>query len=274
MRPARTQGAPGLRHRDRRDREVPPRVGVREVHRRPDRGRLLAPGPVPRLRRRHHVLGARRDGPDARRHRRDRRPGASRDASSPRPSREYVADTEERRWIEPRLGAPARAGGRRRAGEREELFAAWRTFFERIAEHGTTVMVFEDLQWADGGAARLHRVDARVVEEPADPDRHARPARARGPAARTGAPDQRSFTAFHLEPLPDDAMTELVDGFVRGLPPDGVDRIVDRAEGVPLYAVETVRMLADRGVLRGADRRVSSCSARSPSWTSRPPCTR
>ncbi len=44
-------------------------------------------------------------------------------------------------------------------------------------------------------------------------------------------------------------MAELVEGFVRGLPADGVAKIVKRAEGVPLYAVETVRMLADRGVL-------------------------
>ncbi len=63
---------------------------------------------------------------------------------------EFVPDPDERRWIEPRLAhllgleaAPS--------GDREELFAAWRTFFERIAERGTTLMVFEDLQWADPG---------------------------------------------------------------------------------------------------------------------------
>ena len=35
--------------------------------------------------------------------------------------------------------------------ERSQLFAAWRTFFERIADKGPVVMVFEDLQWADEG---------------------------------------------------------------------------------------------------------------------------
>ncbi len=35
--------------------------------------------------------------------------------------------------------------------ERSDLFAAWRTFFERVADRGTTVMVFEDIQWADQG---------------------------------------------------------------------------------------------------------------------------
>ena len=32
---------------------------------------------------------------------------------------------------------------------REEAFAAWRTFFERVADQGTTVLVFDDLQHAD-----------------------------------------------------------------------------------------------------------------------------
>src|SRR5207302_7136962 len=44
-------------------------------------------------------------------------------------------------------------------------------------------------------------------------------------------------------------MTTLLDGFVPGLPGDLHARILERAEGVPLYAVETVRMLLDRGLL-------------------------
>ena len=44
-------------------------------------------------------------------------------------------------------------------------------------------------------------------------------------------------------------MRELVTGLVPGLPDDVRDRILERSEGVPLYAVETVRMLIDRGLL-------------------------
>ena len=44
-------------------------------------------------------------------------------------------------------------------------------------------------------------------------------------------------------------MTELVRGLTPGVPDELVARIVDAAEGVPLYAVETVRMLLDRGYL-------------------------
>ena len=44
-------------------------------------------------------------------------------------------------------------------------------------------------------------------------------------------------------------MGELLDGFVPGLPEALREQILARAEGVPLYAVETVRMLLDRGLL-------------------------
>ena len=63
---------------------------------------------------------------------------------------EYVADPAERELIGPALLAllGVEEGP---AGGRDTLFPAWRTFLERIAERGTTVLVFEDLQWADSG---------------------------------------------------------------------------------------------------------------------------
>jgi predicted ATPase len=44
-------------------------------------------------------------------------------------------------------------------------------------------------------------------------------------------------------------MEDLLAGLVPGLPDELRVQILDRAEGVPLYAVETVRMLLDRGLL-------------------------
>ena len=160
---------------------------------------------------------------------------------------EFVSDADERRWIEPRLAhllgladAPP--------GDREELFSAWRTFFERIASLGPTVMVFEDLQWADPGLidfvesilewSRNHPIIVITLSRPELMDK--RPNWGAG---------QRSFTSLHLEPLAAQAMRDLLDGFVQGLPDHVADKILERAEGVPLYAVETVRMLVDRGVL-------------------------
>ncbi len=160
---------------------------------------------------------------------------------------EFVPDPEERRWIEPRL-AHLLALADAPPGKREEMFSAWRTFFERIAERGPLVMVFEDLQWADPGGidfiesilewSRAYPILVITLARPELTER--RP---------TWGAGQRSFTSLHLEPLREEAMRELLSGFVRGLPEEVADRVLARAEGVPLYAVETVRMLADRGVL-------------------------
>src|SRR4029077_18755777 len=48
------------------------------------------------------------------------------------------------------------------------------------------------------------------------------------------------------------SMEELLDGLVPGLPDELREQILQRAEGVPLYAVETVRMLLDRGLLEAS----------------------
>ncbi len=48
-------------------------------------------------------------------------------------------------------------------------------------------------------------------------------------------------------------MRELLGGLVPGLPEAAVRAIVERADGVPLYAVETVRMLLADGTLVASD---------------------
>jgi class 3 adenylate cyclase/tetratricopeptide (TPR) repeat protein len=61
---------------------------------------------------------------------------------------EYVLDEEERRFVEPRL-AHLLGLEERQAASQEELFGAWRLFFERLADANPVAMVFEDMQWAD-----------------------------------------------------------------------------------------------------------------------------
>ncbi len=63
---------------------------------------------------------------------------------------EFIADPKERQWVEPRLAhLLALDGGV--TGDQENVFSAWRIFFERLAERFPVVMVFEDMQWADEG---------------------------------------------------------------------------------------------------------------------------
>src|SRR5262249_21924106 len=62
----------------------------------------------------------------------------------------HVPDAEERAWLEPRL-AHLLGLGEPITAERQELFSAWRVFFERLADDGACVLVFEDIQWAEPG---------------------------------------------------------------------------------------------------------------------------
>jgi len=160
---------------------------------------------------------------------------------------EYILDTEERAWVEPRLahllgleeGVP---------GDQENLFSAWRILFERLAEQSPTILVFEDLQWADSGLldfleylldwSRGHPLFVLALARPEFAGK--RPGWGAG---------KHSFSSLSLEPLTRGSMSDLLTGLVPGLPDDLSGRILDRAEGVPLYAVETVRMLLDRGLL-------------------------
>ncbi len=160
---------------------------------------------------------------------------------------QYVSSEEDRRWVEPALLTllglePAPAGGR------DVLFAAWRIFFEQVANRGTTILLFEDLHWADSGLLDFieHTLEwARnvplIVITLARPELIER------------RPDwgaaTRHLTKLALEPLGDPAMRELLAGFVPGLPESTIVTILRRADGVPLYAVETVRSLVADGRL-------------------------
>jgi class 3 adenylate cyclase/tetratricopeptide (TPR) repeat protein len=160
---------------------------------------------------------------------------------------EFVTDEEERRFVEPRLahllGLEEAAGY-----ERDDLFAAWRLFFERLADVNPVYMVFEDMQWADDSL--LDFIDYLLEWSRSSPICVITLARPdlleRRPNWGAG---RRNFTSLYLDPLSPTAMEQLLAGLVPGLPQEPRTQILERAEGIPLYAVETVRMLLDRGAL-------------------------
>ena len=165
---------------------------------------------------------------------------------------EHVPDTSDRERIGPALLALLGID-EGSAGGRESLFPAWRLLFERVAAKGTTVLVFEDLQWADTGL--LDFIDHVLEWSRGLPILVVTLAR---PELFDRRPDwganRRHLTAMALEPLTDEAVRHLLNGLVPGLPADALAAIVGRAEGVPLYAVETVRgLLADGRIRRVGD---------------------
>ena len=162
--------------------------------------------------------------------------------------REYVDDSTERAWMEPRLAALL---GLEAAppGEREEFEAACRSLFERISERGTVVLVFEELQWAD--PALLDFIETITDRSRARPILVVTLSRPELLERRpTWGAGLRSFSNLPLDPLAPDEVEMLLVGLAPGLPATAIAAIVERAEGVPLYAVEMVRMLLDQGVLR------------------------
>jgi class 3 adenylate cyclase/tetratricopeptide (TPR) repeat protein len=160
---------------------------------------------------------------------------------------EHVPDPDEREFVEPRL-AQLIGLGDQEPRERQDLFAAWRLFFERLADTYPTVLAFEDMQWAD--ESLLDFVEYLLEWSRSSPLYVITLARPELLERRSNwGAGHRNFSSLFLEPLSQDAMEELLSGLVPGLPTDARGQILARAEGVPLYAVETVRMLLDRGLL-------------------------
>lgn len=126
---------------------------------------------------------------------------------------------------------------------RSELFVAWTTWFERVgADDSAVVLVIDDAQHAEEGLLDFleHLLASSrsgvFVLALARPELLVR---------RPGLGGRRT-SVVRLVPLDDTAMAQLADGLVVGLTDRSRAALVRRAEGIPLFAVETVRALIDR----------------------------
>ena len=136
------------------------------------------------------------------------------------------------------------------SAEREELFAAWRRFLEHIAEAEPTVLVFEDLHWADDALlAFLEHLADRAEGVPLLIVCTARPELyERHPDYAAGL---RNTNSINLAPLSQEETARLVSALLDAsvIPAELQQPILDRAGGNPLYAEEFVRLLQDRDLL-------------------------
>jgi class 3 adenylate cyclase/tetratricopeptide (TPR) repeat protein len=155
----------------------------------------------------------------------------------------------ERAWFRQRL-LPLLGIEATSTAEREELFTAWRRFLEHIAEADPTVLVFEDLHWADPAmldfiehlADRAGGVPLLIVgtARPELFEKH--PDYARG---------LRNSTPINLGPLSEQETARLVSALLDSavIPADLQAPLLERAGGNPLYAEEYVRLLKDKNLL-------------------------
>jgi tetratricopeptide (TPR) repeat protein len=108
--------------------------------------------------------------------------------------------------------------------------------------------VVEDLQWSDDGL--LDFLEHLLDWGRSSPIFVLTLARPELLERRPGwGTDRRGAIAMRLDPLAAAAMRELLEGIAPDLPGPVVDRILERADGLPLYAVETIRMLVATGRL-------------------------
>ena len=159
-----------------------------------------------------------------------------------------LTGASDRTWLRERL-LPLLGIEASSTAEREELFTAWRRFLEHIAERCPTVLVFEDLHWADDAmleflehlADRAEAVPMLVIgtTRPELFERH--------PEYAAGL---HNVNRINLEPMSPTEIARLVSALLRTeLRPELQQAIQGRTEGNPLYAKEFVRWLRDRELL-------------------------
>jgi class 3 adenylate cyclase/tetratricopeptide (TPR) repeat protein len=154
----------------------------------------------------------------------------------------------DREWLKARLGPLVGLDGP--AAEREESFTAWRRFLEALAAARPTVLVFEDLHWADPALLDfLEHVADWSEGIPLLLVCTARPELYEQHPQWAGG--TRNATTISLSPLSGEETTKLVTELLdqAALPAEVQAPLVERAGGNPLYAEEFVRMLIDRGML-------------------------
>jgi tetratricopeptide (TPR) repeat protein len=149
-------------------------------------------------------------------------------------------------WLKARLAPLVGVGGE--PASQEESFTAWRRFLEALAARDPTVLVFEDLHWADDALLSFleHLADwsqgvSLLILCTARPELHEQ--------HPTWAAGLRNATTINLAPLSNEETARLIGSLLERavLPAETQQALLERAGGNPLYAEEFVRLVADRG---------------------------
>ncbi len=160
------------------------------------------------------------------------------------------ATGDDASWVEAYLRPLVGLGEAAELGEdrHAEAHAAWRRFFEGLAQQRPLVLVFEDLHWADEGL--LDFVDHLVEWASGVPLLVLCTGRPELLDRRPGwGGGKLNATTLGLSPLSDADTARLVAELTGQavLPAETQGALLSRAGGNPLYAEQYARMLAERG---------------------------
>jgi class 3 adenylate cyclase len=131
---------------------------------------------------------------------------------------------------------------------RDRLHQAWVSFLDELVSERPTVVLVEDVHWADDALLELLESGLEQVQGPLLLLATARPEFTHSASAPRG---RRRTETIWLEPLSSSDSGRLVDELVPTELPQSIrDAVIQRAEGNPFFVEELVRTLIDRGVLR------------------------
>jgi class 3 adenylate cyclase/predicted ATPase len=161
-----------------------------------------------------------------------------------------MGDGTDASWVEGHLQPLVGLGGVGELGadRRAESFAAWRRFFEALAEQGLLVLVFDDLHWADDNL--LDFVDHLVDWATGVPILVVGAARPELLERRPGwGGGKRNALTTSLSPLTDEETARLLHMLLERpvLPAASQATLLSSAGGNPLYAEQYARMFVERG---------------------------
>ncbi len=139
-------------------------------------------------------------------------------------------------------------------GQERMAFAWLSRWFKGLAEHGTLLVIVDNLQWADAAsldwleylAQDLDGVGGMIIA-------------AARPEFRADYPDYMKAVQHHseimLDSLDTDATTELVNAIlshVDRVPDTLIPLLIERSEGNPLFIEEIISMMFDTGVFESS----------------------
>jgi class 3 adenylate cyclase/tetratricopeptide (TPR) repeat protein len=171
------------------------------------------------------------------------------DEAAAKLDRALPADAADRLWLKARLAPLAGLPGD--AAAQDESFAAWRRFLESLAAQRETVLLFEDLHWADDAfLAFLEELCDRTRDVPLLVLCTARPELYE--QHPTFGVNVRNAQRLDLGPLSKDETSQLITSLLgrSTLSEDTHETLLEQSGGNPLYAGEFVRLLDDQGRLR------------------------
>ena len=164
---------------------------------------------------------------------------------------DLISDGGAAGWVEAHLRPLVGLGQEGEVGpdRRTEAFAAWRRFFEALAERHPLVLVFEDLHWADDNLLDFvdHLVDW-ATDTPLLVIATARPELLERRPNWGGG--KSNAATVSISPLSEQDIARLLGSLLDHpvMPAELQAPLLARAGGNPLYAEEYARMVSERGL--------------------------